>query len=148
MSARLNWPQQRDKTLRRDSYTCQRCEKTKEELGRYPDVHHIVPAFNFPDPTKAHALTNLLCLCKRCHRAADSFSSLFFPRRDRMSRETEALLAELKRWCDAERGRKASTARALGVPPQLVSDWFGKRKTPTWEQGLGLFRTNRTWRLK
>jgi hypothetical protein len=57
-------------------------------------------------------------------------------KRDRMSRETEALLAELKRWCDAERGRKASTARALGVPPQLVSDWFGKRKTPTWEQGL------------
>jgi hypothetical protein len=57
-------------------------------------------------------------------------------KRDRMSRETEALLAELKRWCDQVRGRKAFLARELGVPPQLVSDWFGKRKTPTWEQGL------------
>jgi hypothetical protein len=129
-----NWPEQRDKALRRDNYACQRCGKTKEALG-YLDVHHIVPVFNFPDPTKAHALTNLLCLCRQCHKAAECFSSLFFFRKDH-PRETEALLAELKRWCDAERGRKASTARALGVPPQLVSDWFGKRKTPTWEQGL------------
>jgi hypothetical protein len=53
-----------------------------------------------------------------------------------MSRETDAILAELKRWCDAERGRRAATARSLGVPPQLISDWFARRKTPTWEQGL------------
>lgn len=57
-------------------------------------------------------------------------------KREPMSRETETLLLELKRWCEKERGRKASTARALGVLPQLLSDWFGKRKTPTWEQGL------------
>jgi hypothetical protein len=57
-------------------------------------------------------------------------------KRNLMSKETEALLTELKRWCDAERGRRAELSRALKVPPQLVSDWFAKRKTPTWEQGL------------
>lgn len=45
-------------------------------------------------------------------------------------------LAELKRWCDAERGRRSSLAREIKVPPQLVTDWFAERKTPTWEQWL------------
>jgi hypothetical protein len=42
-----------------------------------------------------------------------------------------------RKWRDKsghERNRRATTARALGVP--LISDWFAKRKTPTWEQGL------------
>ena len=38
--------------------------------------------------------------------------------------------------CDAERGWRAQIARAFGVPPELVSDWFAKRKTPTWKQEL------------
>jgi len=53
-----------------------------------------------------------------------------------MPRETDALLAELKRWCDAQCGRRARLPREISVPPQLVTDWFAKRKTPTWEQGL------------
>jgi hypothetical protein len=56
--------------------------------------------------------------------------------KNRVSRETEALLNELKRWCELERGRKATTARNLKIPSQLLSDWFARRKTPTWEQGL------------
>jgi len=31
---------------------------------------------------------------------------------------------------------EVSLAREISVPPQLVTDWFAKRKTPTWEQGL------------
>jgi hypothetical protein len=38
--------------------------------------------------------------------------------------------------CDAERGWRAQIARAFGVPPKLVSDWFAKRKTPTRKQEL------------
>jgi hypothetical protein len=31
---------------------------------------------------------------------------------------------------------EVSLAREVSVPPQLLTDWFAKRKTPTWEQGL------------
>jgi hypothetical protein len=37
---------------------------------------------------------------------------------------------------NARRGRPSWLAREIKVPPQLVTDWFAKRKTPTWEQGL------------
>jgi len=36
---------------------------------------------------------------------------------------------------NAQRGRRSWLAREIKVPPQLVTDWFAKRKTPTWEQG-------------
>jgi DNA-binding transcriptional regulator YiaG len=49
---------------------------------------------------------------------------------------TDTLLEELKRWCDAQRGRRARLPREISVPPQLVTEWFAGRKTPTWEQGL------------
>jgi len=53
-----------------------------------------------------------------------------------MSRETDAILAKLRRWCDKERGRRSAFARQIDVPAQQVTDWFAGRKTPTWEQGL------------
>jgi len=37
---------------------------------------------------------------------------------------------------NARRGRRSWLAREIKVPPQLVTDWFAKRKTPTWEHGL------------
>jgi hypothetical protein len=38
----------------------------------------------------------------------------------------------------SEAARKAviGSLGEVSVPPQLVTDWFAKRKTPTWEQGL------------
>jgi DNA-binding transcriptional regulator YdaS (Cro superfamily) len=51
---------------------------------------------------------------------------------------TEALLAELKNWCDAKYGRQSEPARILGTYPQTVNDWFTGRKTPTLEQGLAI----------
>jgi transcriptional regulator with XRE-family HTH domain len=56
-----------------------------------------------------------------------------------MSQEgTEKLIADLKAWVDAERGRRAEIARTLGVPRQYVTDWLSGRYTPSLEHGLRL----------
>lgn len=64
------------KALERDGYECVVCSKTKAEIGRNPDVHHIVPVRVFAqaaDKTKedAHTLDNVVTLCVSCHRKAD-----------------------------------------------------------------------------
>jgi hypothetical protein len=51
-------------------------------------------------------------------------------------RESEKLLAELKSWADEKYGRRSELARILGVSPQLVTEWFGGRATPIWDDGL------------
>jgi transcriptional regulator with XRE-family HTH domain len=48
------------------------------------------------------------------------------------------LLVELRGWCTQERGRQAAVARAMGVFPQTVSDWFSEKKQPTGEQALAI----------
>ena len=57
-----------------------------------------------------------------------------------MARRTERLLAQVKAWCDQERGRQSQLARFLGVSRQTVSDWFKpeKKKNPTAEQALAM----------
>lgn len=62
--------------LDRDGHTCRVCGATKDELGRNPDVHHIVPVREFAEAedaeiADAHALDNLVSLCVTCHRNAD-----------------------------------------------------------------------------
>ncbi|MFH5800332.1 HNH endonuclease [Haladaptatus sp. CMAA 1911] len=49
---------------------------TREELGRNPDVHHIVPVRWFIDSgfhtiEDAHFLDNVASLCSSCHRKAE-----------------------------------------------------------------------------
>lgn len=63
-------------TLHRDDYTCVICGKTKAEIGRNPDAHHIVPVRAFveadhAEKTDAHVPRNLVALCVTCHRRAD-----------------------------------------------------------------------------
>lgn len=70
------WNEVRRKALERDDYECQVCGKTKAEIGRNPDVHHIVPVRVFaeaPDRemADAHFLDNVISLCIDCHRKAD-----------------------------------------------------------------------------
>jgi HNH endonuclease len=144
-----NWPEQRDKALRRDNYACQRCGKTKEALG-YLDVHHIVPVFNFPDPTKAHALTNLLCLCRQCHKAAECFSSLFFFRKDH-PRETEALLAELKAVVRRRARQKSLDSAGAWCPASACQRLVWEKENSNLGAGTsdsGFFGTYRPWQLK
>jgi len=65
------WWSARRRARRRDRYRCQNCRKTAAEIGRNPDVHHIVPLRTFDDPQDAHTLDNLLSLCPECHRQAE-----------------------------------------------------------------------------
>ena len=56
----LSWKAQRKLAWERDSFTCQHCYEKK---NRKPDVHHIDPWMN----SHSHALSNLICLCQKCH---------------------------------------------------------------------------------
>ena len=65
------WRPSKRRALDRDDHTCQRCGATAESLGQNPDVHHITPVRTFDDPTDAHTLDNLVCLCRACHMAVE-----------------------------------------------------------------------------
>ena len=70
------WNRVRREALERDDHECQHCGKTREEIGRNPDVHHIVPVRAFAsaedsERTDAHRLANVVSLCVDCHRRAD-----------------------------------------------------------------------------
>jgi hypothetical protein len=70
------WAETRRRALERDDYECQICGKAKAEIGRNPDVHHIVPVRLFAEAdgftkTDAHFPENVVSLCVECHRRAD-----------------------------------------------------------------------------
>jgi ribosomal protein L37AE/L43A len=70
------WSRVRREALERDDHECQHCGKTREEIGRNPDVHHIVPVRAFAaaggrERADAHRLDNVVSLCVDCHRKAD-----------------------------------------------------------------------------
>lgn len=70
------WNAVRARALERDAYTCVICSKTKDQIGRNPDVHHIVPVRSFIESARhekedAHTLENVVSLCIDCHRKAD-----------------------------------------------------------------------------
>lgn len=69
-----NWKRQRQRARTRDGHTCQSCGITREEMGREPDVHHIIAFREFgyvygenENYRKANALKNLITLCPSCH---------------------------------------------------------------------------------
>ncbi|MFB6296664.1 MAG: HNH endonuclease [Halobacteriales archaeon] len=70
------WNRVRREALERDDYECVACGRTKAEIGRNPDVHHIRPVREFVESETraredAHALDNVVSLCVDCHRKAD-----------------------------------------------------------------------------
>ncbi|WP_458207539.1 HNH endonuclease [Haladaptatus sp. NG-SE-30] len=70
------WNEVRRNALERDGHRCLVCGSTREELGRNPDVHHIVPVRWFIESddhtlTDAHFLDNVASLCSSCHRKAE-----------------------------------------------------------------------------
>lgn len=70
------WHRARTQALERDDYACVLCGTTREELGRNPDVHHVVPVRAFVETrvtveADAHYLANLVSLCPACHRRVE-----------------------------------------------------------------------------
>lgn len=70
------WSGVRRRALERDGFACVICSTTKEEIGRNPDVHHIIPVRKFIESDRhskldAHTLENVVSLCIGCHRKAD-----------------------------------------------------------------------------
>lgn len=69
-----DWPEQREKALKRDGYECRRCGISNEEhKQQHPqnaslEVHHITPFIEFDDHAEANRLENLIALCSTCHR--------------------------------------------------------------------------------
>jgi len=64
-----DWREQRRSTRKRDNHTCRLCGKTKKEIGRELDVHHLIPfrEFGLVNYAKANQLSNLIALCRPCH---------------------------------------------------------------------------------
>jgi len=61
-----NWPEIRERVLKRDGFECQRCSES-ETLH----VHHITPFKKFDDRNIANKLENLITLCPSCHRIVE-----------------------------------------------------------------------------
>jgi 5-methylcytosine-specific restriction endonuclease McrA len=66
------WTVARRLARERDNNTCQTCGVTALEQGKNMDVHHRVSYFSFASAEEANALTNLICLCRRCHRKVEN----------------------------------------------------------------------------
>lgn len=67
-----NWEKQRRRALKRDNHQCSICNATAKEIGRKPDVHHIVRYREFEDYKKANRISNLIALCPFHHGKAES----------------------------------------------------------------------------
>lgn len=65
------WQRKRKQALVRDDYQCQHCGIGESEIGHSPDVHHIVGVRLFQNIRAAHILSNLITLCKSCHKKAE-----------------------------------------------------------------------------
>lgn len=76
-----NWPEQREKARKRDSYSCRRCgyKGKRNRRGQWDiHVHHkkkiitfVDSSTGFVDYAKANHLSNLETLCRTCHPIAD-----------------------------------------------------------------------------
>lgn len=69
-----DWAIYRNKVRQRDNNTCQNCNKSKDDLGQYPDCHHIIPERRFKERNDAHYMENLVLLCRTCHNIFDNLS--------------------------------------------------------------------------
>lgn len=64
------WRTQREKTLKRDNFTCRLCGLSGAETLLH--VHHKTPLRMFPSSIVANSLDNLVTLCPACHRRVEA----------------------------------------------------------------------------
>jgi DEAD/DEAH box helicase domain-containing protein len=65
-----NWSEQRARARERDGYRCQHCDLPEDKHSHH--VHHKVPFRTFASVQQANHLSNLVTLCRRCHRRAET----------------------------------------------------------------------------
>jgi DEAD/DEAH box helicase domain-containing protein len=65
-----NWDDIRQKILMRDDYICQLCGRKNSETPLH--IHHKIPMRNFTNRQEANSQDNLISLCPRCHKKAES----------------------------------------------------------------------------
>jgi DEAD/DEAH box helicase domain-containing protein len=63
------WDVIRRKILKRDKFQCQHCGQSKSNHELH--VHHKIPLRLYGDPSEANAESNLISLCKACHKLAE-----------------------------------------------------------------------------
>lgn len=66
-----NWKQQKLMVKERDQHKCQNCGASETVIPH--QVHHKVPFRQFASYLQANELSNLITLCPKCHRLAESF---------------------------------------------------------------------------
>lgn len=73
-----DWERQSAAARKRDNYRCQCCGLTQKENKRKLDVHHLKPFREFgyiagenDNYQQANELTNLISLCRSCHKRAE-----------------------------------------------------------------------------
>ena len=62
------WVALAEEVRKRAGRCCEHCGKSESELRRRLDVHHRIPFHDFPTAREENRLTNLIALCKACHR--------------------------------------------------------------------------------
>jgi hypothetical protein len=73
-----SWPSQRELARERDNNVCQICGATSNENGKRLDVHHIKPFKVFSNQIDANDLSNLITLCRKCHRKEERKAKKFY----------------------------------------------------------------------
>lgn len=66
------WESTAEKARDRDGRVCKACGKTEIENGRRMDVHHIKAYHDVNDTKKANRMSNLISLCRVCHRIEEN----------------------------------------------------------------------------
>lgn len=84
-----NWVYSRQKTRKRDNYTCQMCGIPESENGRDLDVHHKKPFDLCGNYEEANQLDNLISLCKSCHKIAEKESTRIYGKPKRDAKKTD-----------------------------------------------------------
>jgi 5-methylcytosine-specific restriction endonuclease McrA len=69
-----SWKSQRRRARNRANGICEHpnCEKTKHDIGKKLDVHHIIPFRYYNSSKEANKLDNLILLCPEHHREEES----------------------------------------------------------------------------
>jgi 5-methylcytosine-specific restriction endonuclease McrA len=76
-----DWHEVRQRIRDRDGYRCQVCGVPESQLTYRLHVHHIIPRGDFNgDLAAANDPTNLISLCRACHRRAESGTVILRPK--------------------------------------------------------------------